>query len=105
MLGAIHFRTICHLLSKNVKIRMYKTVILPLFVYVLETWSLALIYLFIYDCLFGLAVRVPGCRPRGPGFNSRHYQIFLVQVGRERGPLSLMRITEELFGRKVVAPV
>jgi hypothetical protein len=27
-------------------------------------------------CLFGLVVRVPGYRPRGPEFDSRRYQIF-----------------------------
>jgi hypothetical protein len=31
------------------------------------------------------------------GFDSRCYQIFWEVVGLERGPLSLMRITEELF--------
>jgi hypothetical protein len=31
------------------------------------------------------------------GFDSRHYQIFWEVVGLERGPLSLMRISEELF--------
>jgi hypothetical protein len=29
-----------------------------------------------------------GNRPRGPGFDSRHYPIFWVAVGLERGPLS-----------------
>jgi hypothetical protein len=50
-------------------------------------------------------VRVPGYRSRGPGFDSRPYQIFWEVVGLERGPLSLMRITEELLEKKVVAPV
>jgi hypothetical protein len=36
--------------------------------------------------------RVPGYRSRGPGFDSRRYQIF-----RERDPLSCVRITEELL--------
>jgi hypothetical protein len=34
---------------------------------------------------------------RGPGFNSRRHQIFWKVVGLERGPLSLMRIIEELL--------
>jgi hypothetical protein len=31
-----------HLLSKNVKIKIYKTIILPSFLYGCETWSLTL---------------------------------------------------------------
>jgi hypothetical protein len=50
-------------------------------------------------------VSLPGCRPRGPGFDSQRYQIFCVAEGLERGPLSLVRINEELLERKVVAPV
>jgi hypothetical protein len=48
---------------------------------------------------------------RGPGFDSRHYQIFRgggkgkQVVGLERGPLSLVSTTEELLDRKVAAPV
>jgi hypothetical protein len=38
--------------------------------------------------LCGLLVRVPGCRPRGLGFDSRYCQIFWVAVGLERGPLN-----------------
>jgi hypothetical protein len=50
-------------------------------------------------------VRVPGYRSRGSGFDSRRYQIFREVVDLERGPLSLVRITEELLERKVAAPV
>jgi hypothetical protein len=50
-------------------------------------------------------VRVPSYRYRGPGFDSRHYQIFREVVGLERGPLSLVRITEEILERKVADPV
>jgi hypothetical protein len=49
------------------------------------------------DRLSGLVVRVPGYRSRGPGFDSRCYQIFWEVVGLERGPLSRVRIIEELF--------
>ena len=49
------------------------------------------------DRLCGLVVRVSGYRYRGLGFDSRHYQIFSVVVGLERGPLSLVRSIEELL--------
>jgi len=49
------------------------------------------------DRLCGLVVRVSGYRYTGPGFDSRRYQIFWVVVGLERGPLSLVRSTEELL--------
>jgi hypothetical protein len=49
------------------------------------------------DHLCGLVVRVPGYRSKGPGFDSRHYQIFWEVVGLERGPLSLVRKNEELL--------
>jgi hypothetical protein len=47
----------------------------------------------------------PGYKSRGPGFDSRRYQILCVAVGLERGPLSLVRINEELLEKKVAAPV
>jgi hypothetical protein len=47
--------------------------------------------------LCGLVVRVPCYRSRGPGFDSLRYQIFWEVVGLERGPLSLVRIIEELL--------
>jgi hypothetical protein len=40
-----------------------------------------------------------GHRYRGPGFDSRRFQIFREAVGLELGPLSLVRTTEELLGR------
>jgi hypothetical protein len=52
------------------------------------------------DRLYGLVVRVPGCRHRGPGFDSRRYQIFCIAVGLERGSLCLVRINEELLESK-----
>jgi hypothetical protein len=52
------------------------------------------------DRLFGLVVRVPGYRSRGPGYDFRHYQIFRDVVGLERGQLCLVSTTEELLGRK-----
>jgi hypothetical protein len=47
---------------------------------------------FSLDCLCGLMVRVAGYRFRGPGFYSRHYQIFWDHWG----PLNLVSTTEEL---------
>jgi hypothetical protein len=49
------------------------------------------------DCLCGLVIRVPGYRPRGPGFDSWRYQIFGEVVSLEQGPLSPVRIIEELL--------
>jgi hypothetical protein len=57
------------------------------------------------DSLCGLVVRFPGYKPRGPGFDFRRHQIFFVTVILERGPLSLVKINEELLERKVAAPV
>jgi hypothetical protein len=57
------------------------------------------------DRLCGLVVRVPGYKSRGPGFESRRYQIFWEVVGLKRGPLSLVGVIEELFERKVAASV
>jgi hypothetical protein len=49
------------------------------------------------DRLCGLVVRVLGYRSRGPGFDFRRYQIFWEVVGLKQGPLSLVRIIEELL--------
>jgi hypothetical protein len=51
--------------------------------------------------LCGLVVKVPGCRFRDSAFDSWHYQIFSEILGVEQGPLSLVRITEELLERKI----
>jgi hypothetical protein len=55
--------------------------------------------LHVIDRLCGRVVRVSGYRSRGPGFDSWRFQIFWEAVGLERGPLSLVRTTEELLGR------
>jgi hypothetical protein len=47
--------------------------------------------------LCGLVVRVSGYRYRGPGFDSRPYQIFWEVRDLEQGPLSLVRTIEELI--------
>jgi hypothetical protein len=49
------------------------------------------------DWLCGPVVRVPGYRSRYPGLDSRCYKIFWEVVVLEWGPLSLVRITEELL--------
>jgi hypothetical protein len=59
----------------------------------------------IYCRLSGLVVRVPSYGSRGPGFDSRRYQVFWKVVGLELGALSLVRIIEELLERKVAAAV
>jgi hypothetical protein len=51
------------------------------------------------DRLYGLVVIVSGYRSRGPGFDSRHYQILREVLVLGRGPLSLLTATEELLGR------
>jgi hypothetical protein len=48
-------------------------------------------------------VRVLGYKSGGPGSIPRHYHKKV--LGLERGPLSLVTITEELLDRKVAAPV
>jgi hypothetical protein len=55
------------------------------------------------DRLCGLVVRVLGYRSGGPGSipGTTRKKV----VGLERGPLSLISTTEELFDRKVAAPV
>jgi hypothetical protein len=67
--------------------------------------SILFFLLLLMDRLCGPVIRVPGYRSRGEGFDSRRYQIFWEIVGLERGPLSLVRIIEELLERKVAAPV
>jgi hypothetical protein len=42
-------------------------------------------------------IRVIGYKYRDPGFDSRRYQIFWEVVSLEWGPLSLVRIIEELL--------
>jgi hypothetical protein len=53
------------------------------------------------DRLCGLVVRAPSHISRGPGFDSRGYQILWEVVGLERGPLSLMRLIAELLEWKI----
>jgi hypothetical protein len=60
---------------------------------VTSNWSVMAIW-------FCVVVRVPVYISRGPGFDSRRYHILWEVVGLERGPLSLVSITEELLERK-----
>jgi hypothetical protein len=42
---------------------------------------------------------------QSPGFNSQCYQIFWEAISLEQGPLSLMRINEQLLEWKIAAPI
>jgi hypothetical protein len=42
-------------------------------------------------------VRVPGSKPRGPGFDSLAYHLLLVAEALKWGPLSFVRVIEELL--------
>jgi hypothetical protein len=50
-------------------------------------------------------VRIPVCKPRGLGFDSQRYQIFFIAMDLKWGPLSLVRLNDELLRRKTAAPV
>jgi hypothetical protein len=56
-------------------------------------------FLDITKLIICLVVRVPGYRFRGPGFDSRRYQILWEVLVLERGPLSLVNTIEEPLGR------
>jgi hypothetical protein len=64
-----------------------------------RSYSVQFCFLFIIsglDRLCGLVLRAPDYRFRSPGFDSRRYRIFWEVVGLERGPLSLVSITEKV---------
>jgi hypothetical protein len=65
------------------------------------SWNVSFIrfpqIILLIDRLCGLVLTVPAYRSRGPGFDSRRYQIFWEVVGLEWGPFSLVRIIEELL--------
>jgi hypothetical protein len=61
------------------------------------------IYIYIYDRLCGLVVRVIGYRSGAPGSIPGNTKKKV--VGLKRGTLSLVSTTEELLDRKVAAPV
>jgi hypothetical protein len=60
-----------------------------------ERTTVILLFVVCLDCLCGLVIRVLGYRSRGPEFNYQRYHIFLSSL--ERGPFSLVRITEKLL--------
>jgi hypothetical protein len=49
------------------------------------------------DRLYGIVARVLGYRSRGPGFDSRNYQIFWEVVDLEQGLLSLVSTIKGLL--------
>jgi hypothetical protein len=55
--------------------------------------------------LYGLVARVSGYRSKGPAFDSWRFQFFWEAAGLERGPLNLVRTTEELLEGKVASPI
>jgi hypothetical protein len=55
------------------------------------------------DRLCSLVIRVSDYRSRGMRFDSCPYQIFWEVGGLERGPLSLVRTTEELLEWKITS--
>jgi hypothetical protein len=57
-------------------------------------------YFYIYPTVVGSERPPLWYRVRDPGFDSRRYKIFLEVVGLQRGPLSLVRIAEELLDWK-----
>jgi hypothetical protein len=57
------------------------------------------------DHLSGLVVRLPGCRPRDPGFDQGAARFSEYQWVWNGVHSALVRINEELLERKVAAPV
>jgi hypothetical protein len=58
------------------------------------------VYVYVWNRLCGLVVRVPGYRARGPGSIPDPTRFFWEIVGLERGPLSLVSTIEGLLERK-----
>jgi hypothetical protein len=99
VLGTIPWATLCHPLMYVIVWRTSSTclnvfLLLRRFSYRMLKRSIFVLF------VCGLAVRVRGYRTRGPGFAYLCYQIWVI-VGLERGPLSLVRITAELFEWKI----
>jgi hypothetical protein len=63
------------------------------------TVSYSICHLFLFMVTSSDPILIIRYRSRGPGFDSRRFQIFWEAVGLERGPLSLVRTTVELLGR------
>jgi hypothetical protein len=90
------FENVCFICTQHAETKLWHSYLHCFRYFNIYINNLRNIYPFLFiisDRLCGLAVRVPGYRSRGHGFDSRCYKIFWEVVGLERGPLSLVRIT------------
>jgi hypothetical protein len=98
----LHFLALSIIVTSSIELCWYYERLYDVSASVRHFWIIIIIIIIIInvvDRLCGLVVSVPCYRSRGPGFDSRRYQIFWDAMGLEQGPLSLVSKIEELFGR------